>query len=42
MNVIMNDLVSNAILLVGGVFMAFHTSWKLSVLAICVIPPVGA
>jgi len=36
----MNDLIANGILLVGGVFMAFFTSWKLSILSICVIPPV--
>ncbi|CAD7951320.1 unnamed protein product [Amoebophrya sp. A25] len=41
LSTIMNDLVSNSILLVGGVFMAFLTSWKLSVLGICVVPPIS-
>jgi len=40
MATIMNDLVANGILLIGGIIMAFFTSWKLSVLSICVIPPV--
>lgn len=40
METIMNDLISNVILLVGGMFMSFYTSWKLSVLAITVVPPI--
>lgn len=37
---LINDMLANAILLVGGAFMSFHTSWKLSVLAITVVPPI--
>ncbi|CAD7947713.1 unnamed protein product [Amoebophrya sp. A120] len=40
LSTIMNDLVSNTILLVGGIFMAFYTSWRLSILGICVVPPI--
>lgn len=37
---LMNDLLANLLLLVGGMFMAFHTSWKLSVLALTIVPPI--
>merc|ERR1719262_80788 len=36
----MNDLVANVLLLVGGMVMAFQTSWKLSILALTVVPPI--
>eukprot|EP00928_Gymnodinium_smaydae_P033307 TRINITY_DN23893_c0_g3_i1.p1 TRINITY_DN23893_c0_g3~~TRINITY_DN23893_c0_g3_i1.p1 ORF type:complete len:960 (-),score=115.93 TRINITY_DN23893_c0_g3_i1:62-2740(-) len=39
---LMNDLLANAIMLVGGVGMAFYTSWKLSILALTVVPPISA
>lgn len=37
---LMNDLVANLIQLVGGMIMAFTTSWKLSILALTVVPPI--
>merc|ERR1740123_2019131 len=40
MQVLINDLVANAITLVGGLFMSFITSWRLSVLALTVVPPI--
>mmetsp|Transcript_43264 Transcript_43264/g.78747 ORF Transcript_43264/g.78747 Transcript_43264/m.78747 type:complete len:946 (+) Transcript_43264:67-2904(+) len=40
LTVLMNDLVANVMLLVGGMIMAFHTSWKLSILALTVVPPI--
>jgi len=40
LNTIMNDIVANFMLLVGGAFMAFLTSWKLSVMALTVVPPI--
>lgn len=40
LNTLMNDLVANVMLLVGGCFMAFRTSWKLSILALTVVPPI--
>jgi ABC-type multidrug transport system fused ATPase/permease subunit len=40
LNTLLNDLVSNIILLVGGMVMAFVTSWKLSCLALTVVPPI--
>jgi len=39
---LMNDLLANAIMLVGGMAMAFYTSWKLSILALTVVPPISA
>merc|ERR1719253_1750472 len=36
----MNDLLANLIQLVGGSFMAFVASWKLSILALTVVPPI--
>jgi ABC-type multidrug transport system fused ATPase/permease subunit len=38
---LMNDMISNLILLVGGGFLAFATSWQLSVLALTVVPPIS-
>jgi len=38
--IIMNNLLSNLILLVGGLVMCFHTSWKLSILTMCAIFPI--
>jgi len=40
LNTLMNDLIANIMLLVGGMFMAFYTSWKLSILALTVVPPI--
>mmetsp|Transcript_34234 Transcript_34234/g.72928 ORF Transcript_34234/g.72928 Transcript_34234/m.72928 type:complete len:934 (+) Transcript_34234:121-2922(+) len=40
LNTLMNDLIANLMLLVGGCVMAFHTSWKLSMLALTVVPPI--
>lgn len=40
LNTLMNDLVANLMLLVGGMFMAFRTSWKLSILSLTVVPPI--
>lgn len=40
LNTLLNDLVANLMLLVGGMFMAFKTSWKLSILALTVVPPI--
>eukprot|EP00933_Yihiella_yeosuensis_P080742 TRINITY_DN94216_c0_g1_i1.p1 TRINITY_DN94216_c0_g1~~TRINITY_DN94216_c0_g1_i1.p1 ORF type:complete len:651 (+),score=129.41 TRINITY_DN94216_c0_g1_i1:113-1954(+) len=37
---LMNDLLANVLLLIGGMFMAFRTSWKLSVLALTIVPPI--
>jgi ABC-type multidrug transport system fused ATPase/permease subunit len=37
---LLNDLLANVIQLVGGMFMAFYTSWKLSILALTVVPPI--
>merc|ERR1719174_341354 len=39
-SIIMNNLLSNVILLLGGLFMCFHTSWKLSILAMTAIFPI--
>jgi ABC-type multidrug transport system fused ATPase/permease subunit len=38
---LMNDLISNIILLFGGGLLAFMTSWQLSVLALTVVPPIS-
>jgi len=38
--IIMNNLLSNLILLGGGLVMCFHTSWKLSILTMCAIFPI--
>ena len=38
---LMNDLISNVILLFGGGMLAFYTSWQLSVLALTVVPPIS-
>jgi ABC-type multidrug transport system fused ATPase/permease subunit len=38
---LMNDLISNVILLFGGGLLAFYTSWQLSVLALTVVPPIS-
>jgi ABC-type multidrug transport system fused ATPase/permease subunit len=38
---LMNDLISNIILLFGGGILAFATSWQLSVLALTVVPPIS-
>merc|ERR1719284_1873847 len=40
LNTLLNDLIANVMLLIGGMFMAFHTSWKLSILALTVVPPI--
>eukprot|EP00928_Gymnodinium_smaydae_P006818 TRINITY_DN12428_c0_g1_i2.p1 TRINITY_DN12428_c0_g1~~TRINITY_DN12428_c0_g1_i2.p1 ORF type:complete len:921 (-),score=210.57 TRINITY_DN12428_c0_g1_i2:310-3072(-) len=40
LNTLMNDLIANLMLLVGGMVMAFETSWKLSTLALTVVPPI--
>jgi len=40
LSTLMNDLLANVILLLGGTVMAFRTSWKLSILAITVVPPI--
>ncbi|CAE7774212.1 ABCB25 [Symbiodinium sp. CCMP2456] len=40
LSTLMNDLLANVLLLVGGMFMAFHTSWKLSILALTIVPPI--
>eukprot|EP00927_Polykrikos_kofoidii_P056423 TRINITY_DN5053_c0_g1_i2.p1 TRINITY_DN5053_c0_g1~~TRINITY_DN5053_c0_g1_i2.p1 ORF type:complete len:970 (+),score=168.65 TRINITY_DN5053_c0_g1_i2:171-3080(+) len=37
---LMNDMLANVIVLVGGAGMAFYTSWKLSILALTVVPPI--
>jgi ABC-type multidrug transport system fused ATPase/permease subunit len=37
---LMNDLLANLIQLAGGMLMAFTTSWKLSILALTVVPPI--
>eukprot|EP00931_Biecheleriopsis_adriatica_P056331 TRINITY_DN33380_c0_g1_i1.p1 TRINITY_DN33380_c0_g1~~TRINITY_DN33380_c0_g1_i1.p1 ORF type:complete len:946 (-),score=170.96 TRINITY_DN33380_c0_g1_i1:25-2778(-) len=39
-SILMNNLLSNAILLAGGLFMCFHTSWRLSILAMTAIFPI--
>ena len=36
----MNDLLANLIQMAGGMVMAFITSWKLSILALTVVPPI--
>ncbi|CAE7267844.1 ABCB25 [Symbiodinium sp. CCMP2592] len=41
LSTLMNDLLANLLLLVGSMFMAFHTSWKLSVLALTIVPPIS-
>jgi ABC-type multidrug transport system fused ATPase/permease subunit len=38
-SILMNNMVSNLLLLAGGLFMCFHTSWKLAILAMSVIFP---
>eukprot|EP00930_Biecheleria_cincta_P001244 TRINITY_DN102391_c0_g1_i1.p1 TRINITY_DN102391_c0_g1~~TRINITY_DN102391_c0_g1_i1.p1 ORF type:complete len:977 (+),score=152.66 TRINITY_DN102391_c0_g1_i1:128-3058(+) len=40
LNTLLNDLVANLLLLMGGMLMAFKTSWKLSVLALTIVPPI--
>jgi len=40
LSILLNDLVANLMLLFGGMIMAFTTSWKLSVLALAVVPPI--
>ena len=40
LQVLMTDLVANSILLVGGAIMSFYTSWRLSMLAITIVPPI--
>mmetsp|Transcript_69612 Transcript_69612/g.167029 ORF Transcript_69612/g.167029 Transcript_69612/m.167029 type:complete len:942 (+) Transcript_69612:102-2927(+) len=40
LSTLLNDLLANLMLLVGGMVMAFHTSWKLSILALTVVPPI--
>lgn len=40
LNTLLNDLLANVLLLVGGMLMAFKTSWKLSVLALTIVPPI--
>eukprot|EP00929_Paragymnodinium_shiwhaense_P000294 TRINITY_DN100532_c0_g1_i1.p1 TRINITY_DN100532_c0_g1~~TRINITY_DN100532_c0_g1_i1.p1 ORF type:complete len:957 (-),score=257.01 TRINITY_DN100532_c0_g1_i1:149-3019(-) len=40
LSILLNDLVANLMLLVGGMVMAFETSWKLSILALTVVPPI--
>merc|ERR1719506_1327270 len=37
---LMNDLLANLIQMAGGMVMAFITSWKLSILALTVVPPI--
>eukprot|EP00421_Protoceratium_reticulatum_P027484 CAMPEP_0168477224 /NCGR_PEP_ID=MMETSP0228-20121227/62297_1 /TAXON_ID=133427 /ORGANISM="Protoceratium reticulatum, Strain CCCM 535 (=CCMP 1889)" /LENGTH=923 /DNA_ID=CAMNT_0008493377 /DNA_START=1 /DNA_END=2772 /DNA_ORIENTATION=+ len=41
LNTLLNDLVANLMLLVGGMIFAFKTSWKLSILALTVVPPIS-
>jgi len=38
--VLMNNLLANVLSLVGGIAMAFTTSWKLSILALTIVPPI--
>jgi len=40
LNTLLNDLIANLLLLLGGMLMAFKTSWKLSVLALTIVPPI--
>jgi len=40
LSTLMNDMVANLMNLVGGMLMAFRTSWKLSILALTVVPPI--
>jgi len=40
-NTLLNDLLGNVILLICGMFMAFLSSWKLSMLALTVVPPIS-
>ncbi|CAJ1396624.1 unnamed protein product [Effrenium voratum] len=40
LNTLMNDLLANVLLLVGGMLMAFRTSWKLSILSLTIVPPI--
>mmetsp|Transcript_79006 Transcript_79006/g.144034 ORF Transcript_79006/g.144034 Transcript_79006/m.144034 type:complete len:947 (-) Transcript_79006:66-2906(-) len=40
LSTLMNDLLANVMNLVGGMFMAFFTSWKLSLLALTIVPPI--
>lgn len=40
LSTLMNDLLANLMNLVGGMFMAFFTSWKLSILALTIVPPI--
>ncbi|CAJ1450643.1 unnamed protein product, partial [Effrenium voratum] len=40
LSTLMNDLLANVLLLVGGMLMAFRTSWKLSILALTIVPPI--
>lgn len=37
---LINDLLANLLLLGGGMIMAFKTSWKLSILALTIVPPI--
>mmetsp|Transcript_61440 Transcript_61440/g.170354 ORF Transcript_61440/g.170354 Transcript_61440/m.170354 type:complete len:934 (-) Transcript_61440:103-2904(-) len=40
LNTLLNDLIANLMLLVGGMALAFKTSWRLSMLALTVVPPI--
>jgi len=40
LSTLMNDLLANVLLLCGGMLMAFKTSWKLSTLALTIVPPI--
>lgn len=40
LNTLLNDLIANLMLLVGGMALAFKTSWRLSILALTVVPPI--
>jgi len=39
--VLLNDFVAQGLLLAGGAFMSFYTSWRLSILALTAVPPVS-
>eukprot|EP00929_Paragymnodinium_shiwhaense_P119728 TRINITY_DN91629_c0_g1_i1.p1 TRINITY_DN91629_c0_g1~~TRINITY_DN91629_c0_g1_i1.p1 ORF type:complete len:938 (+),score=269.63 TRINITY_DN91629_c0_g1_i1:148-2961(+) len=41
LNILLNDLLANLLLLFGGMFAAFYTNWKLSILALTIVPPIS-
>eukprot|EP00397_Hematodinium_sp_SG-2012_P003107 GEMP01003115.1.p1 GENE.GEMP01003115.1~~GEMP01003115.1.p1 ORF type:complete len:929 (+),score=200.85 GEMP01003115.1:92-2878(+) len=41
LEILIEQMLANTILLFGGGVMAFHTSWKLAILAMTVVPPIS-